>query len=116
MTGRLCTMKTWRVCSGIGAIIIASLLATLPAYSEFLPRKGFVTLQFDDGHEYHYTYIYPLLEFHHFKGTFAFVTEAYEMGIESGQAWMAQEIYSMGHEIQDHTTRLHVGNSYRYPG
>jgi hypothetical protein len=95
--------RAWISITGI--ITLMCLLAPRPAAPEFLPRKGYVTLQFDDTHEHHYTHIYPMLEAHGFKGTFAFVTEAFDLGIESGQAWKVQEMYSRGHEIQDHTTR-----------
>lgn len=70
----------------------------------FTPRTGFVTLQFDDSNDFHYTHVYPLLEQHGFRGTFGYVTEASDLGIE-GKYWRMREIYLAGHEIQDHTTR-----------
>jgi hypothetical protein len=84
--------------------VLALLAASPEATAEYTERNGFVTLQFDDSHDLHYTHIYPLLEAHHFKGTFAYVTEASQLGIEH-QAWKMQEIYNSGHEVQDHTTR-----------
>ena len=92
-------------------VVIAVLMAGLclwaitTIYADFTPRKGFVTLQFDDSHDYHYDYIFPILETYGFKGTFAFVTETSDLGIENGQAWKIQEMYVAGHEIHDHTTR-----------
>ena len=47
-------------------------------------------------HDHHYIYIYPMLERHGFKGTFAFITEAYDLGIESGRTWRIQEMYAAG--------------------
>jgi len=70
----------------------------------FTPRTGFVTLQFDDSHDYHYTHIYPLLEQYDFKGSFGYVTEASDLGFD-GKFWRMREIYMAGHEVQDHTTR-----------
>jgi len=72
--------------------------------TEYVSRKGFVTLEFSDTPEMHYTHVYPLLESHGFKGSFACITERSQMGIEH-DAWMIQEIYLAGHEVQDHTTR-----------
>jgi hypothetical protein len=86
-------------------ITLVCLLATPPAYAEFVPRTGFVTLQWDDSHECHYSGIFPILEAHGFKGTFAVITETSALGIEAGEAWKIQEMYAAGHEIQDHTTR-----------
>ncbi len=89
------------------AVLVAGvcLWAVSPLQAEFTPRKGVVTLQFDDSHSYHYDYIYPILEAHGFKGTFAIVTETSDLGIENSRAWAVQEMYLAGHEIQDHTTR-----------
>jgi hypothetical protein len=69
-----------------------------------VPRTGFVSLIIDDSHDYHYTYVYPLLEQHGFKGNFGYITEMSDLGIE-GQAYKMQEIYQAGHEVMDHTTR-----------
>jgi peptidoglycan/xylan/chitin deacetylase (PgdA/CDA1 family) len=70
----------------------------------YAPRTGFVTLQFDDTHIYDYTHVYPTLEAHGFKGSFGYITEISDLGIEH-DPWMMQEIYQAGHEVQDHTTR-----------
>lgn len=70
----------------------------------YVSRTGFVSLQFDDSGDLHYTHVFPLLEAHGFKGTFGYITEASQLGIE-GEAWKMQEIYQAGHEVQDHTTR-----------
>ena len=84
----------------IGAIVMivgSCICAGSGAQAEFTPRKGFVTLQFDDSHDHHYIYIYPMLERHGFKGTFAFVTEAFDLGIESGRTWRIQELPISNH-------------------
>ena len=90
------------------AIICSVCLLSGPAgsqaESEYVPRTGFVTLQFDDSRDLHYTHVFPLLETHGFKGTFGYITESSELGIE-GEAWKMQEMYQAGHEVQDHTTR-----------
>ena len=83
------------------------LLAAVGAYAQggsYAPRTGFVTLQFDDGQDYHYTHMFPILEAYGLKGTFAIITEISAMGIEN-DPYKTQEIYAAGHEIQDHTTR-----------
>ncbi len=69
-----------------------------------VPRTGFVSLQFCDSHLSHYYVIFPQLRAHGFKGSFACITEASDLGIEHG-AWMMQDIYLAGHEIMDHTTQ-----------
>ena len=71
---------------------------------DYVPRTGFVTLQFDDSRDLHYTHVFPLLELHGFKATFGYITEVSQLGIEN-EAWKMQEIYQAGHEVQDHTTR-----------
>ena len=53
----------------VPAVLCCALLAV-----GFTPRTGFVTLQFDDSHDYHYTHVYPLLEQCGFKGSFGYVT------------------------------------------
>jgi peptidoglycan/xylan/chitin deacetylase (PgdA/CDA1 family) len=87
-----------------GMICLAAGAADSDPATDFVPRTGFVTLQFDDSHDLHYTHIFPLLEAHGFKGTFGYVTESSDLGIEH-EAWKMQEIYQAGHEVQDHTTR-----------
>jgi peptidoglycan/xylan/chitin deacetylase (PgdA/CDA1 family) len=91
---------------GLVATALAAALAMSPANAsaEYTPRTGFVTLQFDDSHEYHYTHILPMLQAHGFQGSFGYVTESSELGIEH-DAWKMVEIYQAGHEVQDHTTR-----------
>jgi peptidoglycan/xylan/chitin deacetylase (PgdA/CDA1 family) len=84
--------------------ISISTLAPFISSSEYVSRKGFVTLQFDDSHWLHYYHIFPLLETHGYKGSFGYVTESSELGIENSASQM-QLIYNAGHEIQDHTTR-----------
>lgn len=71
---------------------------------QFVPRTGFVTLQFDDSNDYCYGYIYPLLQLYGFKGTFGYITESSDLGIEHAP-WKMLTIYQAGHEVQDHTTR-----------
>jgi hypothetical protein len=88
----------------IGIITVCILLIPAAGRCDYIPRKGFVTLEFSDTGLLNYTHIYPLLESHGFKGSFAYVTEVSAMGIEH-DAWMMQEIYLAGHEVQDHTTR-----------
>ncbi|MFZ1946238.1 MAG: polysaccharide deacetylase family protein [bacterium] len=70
----------------------------------FVPRTGFVTLQYDDTHDYDYTRIFPKLEQYGYKGSFGYITESSELGILH-DSWKIEEMYSAGHEIQDHTTR-----------
>ena len=70
----------------------------------FVPRTGFVTLQFDDTHEYDYSRIFPKLEECGLKGSFGYITEVSALGIEH-DATKIVEMYEAGHEIQDHTTR-----------
>lgn len=74
------------------------------AAAQSTPRTGFVTLQFDDSHDLHYSHIFPILENYDFKGSFGYVVESSDLGIEH-DAWKMVEIYQAGHEIQDHTTR-----------
>jgi peptidoglycan/xylan/chitin deacetylase (PgdA/CDA1 family) len=88
-------------------LVLLSVAIALPpvqALAQYVPRTGFVTLQFDDSHETHYTHIFPILEQHGFKGSFGYVVEVSELGIEH-DAWKMVEIYQAGHEVQDHTTR-----------
>ena len=85
------------------SIAVAS-LTVLPVRAEYVPRTGFVTLQFDDSHLLHYSHTFPLLEEHGLKGSFGYWTESSELGIE-GSPWLMRQIYLAGHEIQDHTTR-----------
>jgi hypothetical protein len=86
--------------------IVAVCIIVIPAVCscQYVPRKGFVTLLISDSHYLDYTHIYPLLESHGFKGSFAYITEISELGIEH-DAWMMQEMYLAGHEVIDHTTR-----------
>jgi len=87
------------------AIIVSGLVCiSSAAGTEYVSRKGFVTLQFDDTHSLHYSQIFPLLESHDYKGSFGYVTESSALGIENC-TWQMTEIYQAGHEIQDHTTR-----------
>lgn len=87
------------------ALLCITLLAVRVATcTEFAPRSGFVTLQFDDTHDLDYTHVFPILEEHGFKGSFGYITESSDLGIE-GEAWKIQEMFLAGHEIQDHTTR-----------
>lgn len=89
------------------AAVILALIAVAPGAqvsSGYVPRTGFVTLQFDDSHELDYTMIFPKLQQYGFKGSFGYVVESSDMGIEHEPA-MIKEIYKAGHEIQDHTTR-----------
>ncbi|MFH1313293.1 MAG: polysaccharide deacetylase family protein [Candidatus Eisenbacteria bacterium] len=72
--------------------------------ADYTPRTGFVTLQFDDTHYYDCMHIFPILEEHGFKGSFGYITEVSDLGIENSP-WMMQAIYQAGHEVQDHTTR-----------
>ena len=69
-----------------------------------VPRTGFVSLQFCDSHEAHYSYLFPLLEAYGFKGSFSCITEISDLGIEH-EPYKMQEIHRAGHEIMDHTTR-----------
>jgi len=69
-----------------------------------VPRTGFVSLIIDDSHEWHYSYVFPLLECLNLKGNFGYITEVSDLGIE-GNAYKMQEIYEAGHEVMDHTTR-----------
>jgi hypothetical protein len=69
----------------------------------YVPRTGFVTLQFDDSNDLHYSQVFPLLTQHGFKGTFGYITCGSALGIDH-EAWKMQEIYAAGHEVQDHTT------------
>ena len=61
-----------------------------------VPRTGFVSLIIDDSHEWHYSYIFPLLEYRNLKGNFGYITEKSDLGIE-GEAYKMQEIYQAGH-------------------
>lgn len=70
----------------------------------FVPRTGFVTLQYDASNDYDYGRIFPRLEQSGLKGSFACVTEVSDLGIWH-DPWKIQEIYRAGHEVQDHTTR-----------
>lgn len=81
---------------------MAPWLATTSA--AYTPRTGFVTLQFDDTHDLHYTHIFPILETYGFKGSFGYIIEVSALGIEH-DAWKMVEMYQAGHEVQDHTTR-----------
>jgi len=84
---------------------VATLMATsMLLADEYVPRKGFVTLQFDDGYRLHHTHIAPILEAHGMKASFGVITESSEMGVEN-EPWRMVELYEAGHEIQDHTTR-----------
>jgi hypothetical protein len=91
-----------------GSVVLITAICMLAATcvsADYLPRRGFVTLQFDDSHSQHFDYIFPMLELYGFKGTFAFITETSDLGIENGMGWAVQQMYAAGHEIQDHTTR-----------
>ena len=79
-------------------------LAAQPLASGPVPRTGFVTLQFDDSHEYCYSRIFPALEQHGLKASFGYITEDSDLGMNN-EPWKMQEIYRAGHEVQDHTTR-----------
>jgi hypothetical protein len=96
----------WPVLLHLVWVIVFIMLSTASsaASDPYTPRAGFVTLQFDDSHDYHYTHIFPLLEEHGFKASFGYITESSGLGIEH-DAWKMVEIHSAGHEIQDHTTR-----------
>ena len=83
-------------------LAVAPWLATTSA--AYTPRTGFVTLQFDDTHDLHYTHVFPILETYGFKGSFGYIIEASALGIEH-DAWKMVEMYQAGHEVQDHTTR-----------
>lgn len=93
-------------CSAFLVSIITICVMLIPAACncDYIPRDGFVTLVFSDSPTLHYTHIYPMLESHGFKASFAYITEISALGIEN-DAWMMQEIYLAGHEVQDHTTR-----------
>ncbi|HVP56642.1 MAG TPA: polysaccharide deacetylase family protein, partial [bacterium] len=69
----------------------------------FVDRRGFVSLEFDDSHDYDYSLLFPLKR-QHIKATFAVITEASDLGI-NGKPEELRAIYAAGHEIQDHTTR-----------
>jgi len=86
------------LCGLVGIAICNAAIAT-----EYVSRKGFVTLQFDDGHLIQHTHIAPLLESHGFRGSFGIITRTSDMGIEH-DAWRMLDLYQRGHEIQDHTT------------
>lgn len=88
----------------MGVIIGLSCPSGIPCFGFVVPRTGFVTLQFDDTHDYDYTRIFPKLEQYGFKASFGYITEASDLGIEH-EPWKIQEMYNAGHEIQDHTTR-----------
>jgi len=85
-------------------MVLALICISSVAGTEYASRKGFVTLQFDDSHWLHYSQIFPLLESHGYKGSFGYVTESSQLGIEHYPEKM-QAIYQAGHEIQDHTLR-----------
>ena len=93
-------------CAGLcsAAIWLTLAMPVCVTANEFIPRTGFVTLQFDDTRDLDYTHVFPLLEQYGFKASFGYVTESSALGIE-GEAWKIQEIAAAGHEIQDHTTR-----------
>jgi hypothetical protein len=88
----------------VAMISISVALVPTVCLSDYVPREGFVTLQFSDSHDLDYTGIFPLLEAHGLKASFCYITEVSDLGIEN-DAWMMQEIYLAGHEVQDHTTR-----------
>jgi peptidoglycan/xylan/chitin deacetylase (PgdA/CDA1 family) len=88
---------------------LAAFLAVLGTVSGqpcfgYVPRTGFVSLQYDDTHDYDYTRIYPKLEQYGYKGSFGYITETSALGVLH-EPWKIQEMYNAGHEIQDHTTR-----------
>ena len=89
--------------------IILGVLQAFGISGAYTSRTGFVSLLFDDGHDYHYTHMFPILEAHGLKGSFGIITEDSPLGIE-GQAWKTRQMYLAGHEIQDHTTR----HTYRW--
>jgi hypothetical protein len=86
--------------------VILTSVVLMPAGSrcEYTSREGFVSLLFSDTHYPDYTHIFPILEAYGMKASFCYITESSELGIEH-EAWMMQEIYQAGHEVQDHTTR-----------
>ncbi len=84
--------------------IVFGFSVTVSRSSNYVPRTGFVTLQFDDGHLIHHTHVAPLLEAHGFHGSFAIITESSDLGREN-DLWRVGDLYQSGHEIQDHTTR-----------
>jgi hypothetical protein len=89
----------------LGIIVAFSIvLAPVLCLSDYVSREGFATLQFSDSHWLDYTYILPRLQEHGFKASFCYITEVSQLGIER-DAWMMQEIYLAGNEVQDHTTR-----------
>jgi hypothetical protein len=90
-------------------VVIPGILHVFGTSSAYTPRTGFVSLLFDDGHAYHYTHMFPILEAHGLKGSFGIITEDSPLGIE-GAPGRTQEMYLAGHEIQDHSTR----HTYRW--
>jgi hypothetical protein len=87
-----------------GIIAVCIILIPVACNCDYVPREGFVTLEFSDSHYMDYTGIFPMLESYGLKASFAYITEISQLGIEH-DAWMMQEIYLAGHEVQDHTTR-----------
>jgi len=77
--------------------------AQAPLAAEYVGRRGFVTLQFDDGHLIQHAEVAPLLETYGFRGSFGIITRASDMGTEH-EPWRMVDLYQRGHEIQDHTT------------
>ena len=89
----------------VGIAAVGIMLMPAGSNGDYVSRKGFVTLEFSDTHLYDYTHIYPMLESYGLKGSFMYVTEVSDLGIDDGGGWMMQEIYQAGHEVQEHTTR-----------
>jgi peptidoglycan/xylan/chitin deacetylase (PgdA/CDA1 family) len=71
---------------------------------DYVDRRGFVSLEFDDSHDRDYGLLFPLSK-HKIKASFAVITEESDLGINHAGGGPLQGIYAAGHEIQDHTTR-----------
>ena len=87
----------------LGVLVVVALAIGTASCWAFAPRTGFVTLQFDDSHQYDYSHIFPYLEQYGLKGTFGYIVENSDLGTWHDSQKMV-EIHNAGHEIQDHTT------------